>query len=126
MQVCINHINIFDFEMKKLTNIQRKIFIKSMIATSDKWALRALQVVYDNQTAEEQVRRTTKEHNGIGFTQADARLMAVFAQLLKTKGLTENQITQVKLKMPKYWKQILQASNIVKLDSIIQSKLKIA
>lgn len=112
--------------MKKLTNIQRKVFIKSMIATSDKWALRALQVVYDNQTSEEQVRRTTEEQNGIGFTQADAKLMAVFAQLLKSKGLTENQITQVKLKMPKYWNQILQASNIVKLDSIIQSKLKSA
>jgi hypothetical protein len=112
--------------MKKLTNIQRKVFIKSMIATSDKWALRALKVVYDNQTSEEQVRRTTEDQNGLGFTQADARLMAVFAQLLTTKGLTENQITQARLRMPKYWKQILQASNIVKLDLIIQSKLKAA
>jgi len=55
---------------------------------------------------------------------SDARLMAVFAQFLKTKGLTENQMTQVKLRMPKYWKQILQVSNIIKLDSlIIQSKV---
>ncbi len=107
----------------KLNNTQRKVFIKSMIAVDDRWALRALKVVYANQTSEEQVRRTTKESNGIGFTQADARLMAVFAQLLESKGLTENQILQVKLRMPKYWRQILEASNIVKLDILIENQL---
>lgn len=108
----------------KLTNKQRQTFIKSMIAVDERWALRALKVVYDNQTSDEQVRRTTKESNGIGFTQADARLMTVFAKLLETRGLTDNQILQVKLRMPKYWKQILEASNIVKLDLLIENQIR--
>ncbi len=102
-----------------LTNKQREIFIKSMIAIDDRWALRALIVVYDNQTSDEQRGRYVDRMNGVGFTKSDARLMSVFAQLYKDKGLTENQILQVKLRMPKYWKQILAVSNIVKLDQLI-------
>jgi hypothetical protein len=111
--------------MEKLTSIQRKNYIKSMIAVSDKWALRALMLVYDNQTSDEQRGRYVDRINGIGFTKSDARLMSVFAQLHKDKGLTENQITQVKLRMPKYWRQVLNSCNIIKLDNLIR-KSKVA
>ena len=42
--------------------------LRLRLASNDRWALRALMRIYQNQTADEQCRETTIECNGIGFT----------------------------------------------------------
>jgi hypothetical protein len=49
--------------------------LRHRLASNDRWALRALLRIYQNQTADEQCRETTIERNGIGFTGPDAEIM---------------------------------------------------
>lgn len=105
---------------KKITITQRREFIREMLKSNKAWALRALTIVFNNQTADEQVSEDTRYQNGIGFTGADASFLTSLAKQYQKWGrLSEKQIACVHRKIPKYTRQILAASDIEKLDRII-------
>jgi hypothetical protein len=47
---------------------ERIAFLKDMLKTDSRWAIRGLLRIYEDQTAEEQAVGHTHEHNGVGFT----------------------------------------------------------
>ncbi len=61
---------------------------KAMIAENIKagpwaWVARAVEVIYEKQTADEQTDGQTKHHNGIGFNGVDAAILSSFAKQVK-------------------------------------------
>lgn len=106
-----------------VTKELQKQYIKSVLATSPKAAIKALGIVFDNQTPLEQRVETTNRYNSIGFTGVDAKILTSFAKQYARLGrLSEKQMTILFKKMPKYWKQILDVTDIKKLNYLIESK----
>lgn len=70
-----------------------KAEIIKMLATNDKAVARAVFVLNERQTADEQNIEATKYHNGVGFTGADARMGTSMAKFYARNGfLTAKQI----------------------------------
>jgi hypothetical protein len=88
--------------------------IVQLLETNDKAVIRALLVVYANQTSMEQQLEQTAANNGVGFTGFEGKIganMAKFAQ--RTGYLTPKQIAFWRkrdkrgvMKIGKYWKQL--------------------
>jgi hypothetical protein len=90
--------------------------IKANLSSNPKWAIRAIEVLYAQQTATEQMVKTTEENNGVGFNGTDAFILSAFAeQIAKRKKynnpilLSDKQLAIAFKKLPKYWKQIERA-----------------
>lgn len=84
--------------------------VQALIEANDRAAVRALLVVYGNQTASEKSSHTAAEHNGVGFSQMDAEILTSFAQFYQRAGfLSAKQMTILKKKIVRYWKQVLVA-----------------
>jgi hypothetical protein len=64
-------------------------FIREKLKTDDRWMLKGLIVIFDNQTHDEQRVGSVHVHNGIGFTRADAEIMSDFAKRLIARGLRQ-------------------------------------
>lgn len=72
--------------------------IVALLQRNDKAIARALVVLNERQTRSEQVCEHTSEHNGVGFTPADARMGTSMANFYTKRGyLTEKQLA--------YWKK---------------------
>ena len=100
----------------------RQEYVKHKLATDKSWALRGLQHIYSKQTSDEQSQGDTKYNNSVGFSGAHAEIMSSLAQQYAWRGfLTKKQLQVVFKIIPKYWKQVLVASNDEKL---IQCMLK--
>lgn len=85
--------------------------IQQLIVNNDEAAVRALLVVYVNQTPQERADGTTVEFNGTGFTGVDAEILTSFVKFYHKAGfLTSKQLALVKARMPKYWRQLLAAA----------------
>ncbi len=93
--------------------------IKDNLATSNKWVLRAILVIYEAQTTAEQATESTREHNGVGFNATDAQILSSFAQQIidfeagKSRfnsPLSQRQMAMARTKISKYAKQLLQVS----------------
>ena len=105
------------------TKAARLAHIRTKLATSPKWALRALTVVYQGQTQGEQVRSTTVELNGMGFTAFDAEILTSFAQQVErwersdptrryATPLSDRQMALLHKRIAKYAGQLLARTNI--------------
>ena len=106
--------------MLKITQSQKKEFIRTKLATDDRWAKHALLKIFEHQTEEEKEWETTNVSNGVGFTGADGEFLCSLAKQLERKGyLSPKQMKFVFKKMPKYWKQILNLSSEEKLIDLI-------
>jgi hypothetical protein len=106
--------------MIKITQDQKKEFIKNKLATDSRWAKHALLKIFEFQTEEEQVMETTCVHNNVGFTGADGEFLSSLAKQLDRKGfLSPKQMIHVYKKMPKYWKQVMKISDQEKLIDLI-------
>lgn len=91
-----------------------KEFIKAKLQSDQRWVERAIVVIYEYQTAEEQAQEITKNDNGVGFTAFDARVLSYYAVYLKSgKHLSGKHLEKAKKTVPKYAGQLLK---------IIQSK----
>lgn len=96
------------------TKKDRTAYIKKRLSESSIWALRGLVRIYDNQTEDEKDTQSTREHNGIGFTGADAEILSSFAEQYKRRGgLYPKQMAILFKIMPKYAKQLEGASTSV-------------
>jgi len=104
-----------DRELKITKKIIRE-YVRTKLASDKVWALRALEVVYNNQTDYEQINETTNEHNEVGFTGADGEILTSIAnQYMRWRTLSPKQMEIVMKKMKKYWKQILPLMDTHKL-----------
>ena len=63
---------------------------KAKLGSDPRWATRAIVVLYDRQTAEEQAGRHTNEVNCQGFNKFDAEILSSFAEQINA-GRTLNQ-----------------------------------
>ena len=90
--------------------------LKQRLATDDRWALRALMLVYKNQTADEQSTQQTLEHNGIGFSGPDAEILSSFAQQYQRRGrLSPKQMHLLKRKISSYAGQVARVADTTRL-----------
>jgi len=72
--------------------------IVALLQSNDKAIARAVVVLNERQTASEQNAESTINHNGVGFTPADARMGTSMANFYTKRGyLTEKQLA--------YWKK---------------------
>ena len=94
----------------------RQEYVKHKLATDKTWAISGMKLIYSRQTLDEQCEGDTKHENSVGFSGAHAEIMSSFAQQ-QAKGwnLSEKQLKVVFKIMPKYWKQVMSASNDEKL-----------
>lgn len=98
-----------------------KKFVQHKLGTDKAWALRALEVVFDNQTNEEQIRESTLINNGIGFTGTDGKILTSIANFyIKNKSVSNKQLQLIFKRIPKYWKQILDKSDQEKLIAMAE------
>lgn len=89
------------------TKKDRIAFIRQQLGSNPAWALRALIRIYENQTAAEQAAHATVEHNGVGFTGADAEILTSLAeQYSKRRSLSEKQMALLFKRIPKYARQL--------------------
>lgn len=90
-----------------------KEYIQELLTNNDRAVERAILVLFNNQTADEQSAETTKYHNNMGFKGCHARIGTSFAQQLKRRGfLTEKQIAYArgKMRITQYHRQLLEAA----------------
>lgn len=86
--------------------------ILDYLASNEKANIKALMLIYSNQTSDEQKIGCNKVYNKIGFTGVDAVILSSMAKFYKETGfLTPKQLEVVKKKMPKYAKQLTEISN---------------
>lgn len=84
--------------------------VRTKLATDRRWTLRAIEVLYQWQTADEQDAGDTRHQNMVGFNSADARRLSFYASLMREgKALTPRQIAVAQERLPKYAKQIMLA-----------------
>lgn len=108
----------------KITKTAIESFLREKLSTDDAWALRALEVVYRNQTSAEQATQTTKEHNTIGFSAFDAEILSSFAERrLRGVSLTPKQMTTLRKLMPKYHRQVALVSDTARLHALVEASL---
>ena len=82
--------------------------IKQAIDTNDNAVKKAILIIYQNQTADEQVSENTIEHNGVGFTGVDAEFLSSIAvRIQRGLPLSEKQIIVGRRKIRKYSRQLL-------------------
>lgn len=97
----------------------RKGMIKANITEGPwEWVARAVEVIYERQTADEQQTGSTKHDNGIGFNGLDAEILSSFARQVKRwkdtpapqrrfpVPLSEKQMAIARRKMAKYAGQL--------------------
>ena len=86
--------------------------MKNLIATNDTVLYKALIVLYNGQTADEQRDGATRYTNGIGFNGVDAPILTSFAEFLKkNRYLSVKQKALARKKLPKYAKQLVTVAN---------------
>lgn len=105
------------------TKAARLAAVRAKLATEPKWAVRALTVVYEGQTSQEQQASTTVEDNGMGFSAFDAEILSSFAQQVErwnradptrryATPLSEKQMALLFKRIPKYAGQLLARTNL--------------
>ena len=87
---------------------QWELYLKDLVKSNDKALLRAIVLVYDNQTTEEKNKGKSIEDNCAGFSKIDAYEMGKIAQKIKRgEELTRGELAKSRNKMQKYWKQLM-------------------
>lgn len=92
--------------------------IVNLLRTNDKAIARALVVLKNNQTADEQASESTRHHNGMGFRPAHAKIGTSMAKFYERTGyLTPKQIAYWRkegkqgMRISIYWRQLLAAAH---------------
>lgn len=86
--------------------------IQAKLNSSDKWLIRGLLAIYDNQTSHEKIVEGVVEDNGIGFNGVDGEILTKMAKWYNDKGwLSPKQIALVRRKMLKYAGQLAKIAN---------------
>ena len=87
---------------------QWEAYLKDLLKTNDRALLRAIVLIYNNQTDEEKNKGESIENNRVGFSKIDAKEMGDIAKKIKAgKALTKGELAKSRNKMQKYWKQLM-------------------
>lgn len=87
---------------------QWESYLKDLVRTNDQALLRAIVLIYDNQTDEAKLKGESIEDNCIGFSKIDAAEMGAIARKIKAKKqLSKGELVKSRNKMQKYWKQLM-------------------
>lgn len=106
--------------MKTMSKKEMLAALKQRLAQDDRWALRALTLVYRNQTAEEQASQQTIEHNGVGFSGPDAEILSSFAQQYQRRGrLSPRQLHILRRRIPSYARQVVRVADMTRLTAVL-------
>ena len=93
------------------TKKAKQDYIREKVGTNRAWALRALVVIFNNQTDAEQAIDATTDANGVGFSGCDADILSSFAkQHLAGRNLSAKQMAIIFKKMPRYSRQLMEAA----------------
>lgn len=94
--------------LDELTMKEKEHVVKKALLISEKAAIEALMIVYDNQTAAEKAFGNSISHNGIGFNRYDDEVLSKFAKKVRVGiTLSKDEIVLVKKLISKYWRQVL-------------------
>lgn len=100
--------------MKTYTNLDAIVEDwKIKLATDRAWIEKGIIRIFEYQTASEQYNENVNNHNSVGFTPADAKMLSSFAKQLKYKSnyhLSTKQLAYAAHRMPKYARQLLKQS----------------
>jgi hypothetical protein len=116
-------------------------FVRTKLGTDDLWAKKALLLIYGLQTADEQSSGHTINNNSVGFTGCDSEYLSSLArqlrehanevkrqnselteiEVLKKAWLSKKQMCVLKKTMKKYWKQVVVASDEMKLLKAVKA-----
>lgn len=81
--------------------------IQEKMTTDIRWTERAVLVLFDRQTEDEQKIEDTVHNNGVGFNGVDGKYLTwVGNYLMRGNHLSGHHVEKVRKKLPKYWKQI--------------------
>ena len=87
---------------------QWEAYLKDLLRISDKALLKAIVLIYDDQTIEEKDKGKSIENNCVGFSKIDAKEMGDIARKIKANSvLTKGELAKSRNKMQKYWKQLM-------------------
>lgn len=93
------------------TQKQWRLYLQDLVKTNDTALLRAIVLIYNNQTYEEKQCKEAKDENDIGFSKHDAKEMSEIAEkILKGEQLTAGELAKSRNKMTKYWHQLMDIS----------------
>ena len=85
-----------------------KTGIQNLLENSDKAVLRAIVVIWNLQTADEQANHTTSNSNGVGFSYRDADFGSSLAEKIqKGYSMSDKQISAGRRMVKKYWRQLI-------------------
>jgi len=110
-------------------------FVRQKLGTDDLWAKKALLLIYSHQTASEQSVGHTVVNNSVGFSGHDSEYLTSLAkqlrkhlenvkaecpdltetEQLKKAWMSQKQMTALKKAIKKYWRQVIDASDEIKL-----------
>jgi uncharacterized protein (DUF2267 family) len=90
-----------------------KEYIQAKLSTDIRWIEKAVLVLFERQTDDEQTNQVTRWENGRGFNSSDSRYLTYVSNyLLGGRHLSGRHLEKVASKMPKYWRQILEEIQI--------------
>ena len=93
------------------TQSEWRQYLQDLVRTNDKALLRAIWVIYQRQTDEEQKTGVTTEENGMGFGKVDAEFFTnLVVKMRHGQKLTTGEMAAAHNKMPKYWRQLMVVS----------------
>ena len=107
------------------TDKEWKMYLQNLVKTNERALLKAIVLIYDNQTPEEQQSGESIEDNDIGFTKYDAKELGDIAKKIKVgEQLTAGELAKSKNKMTKYWKQLMVISKRQIVEKAEQERIK--
>jgi hypothetical protein len=95
-----------------MQTVHTKESIHELLDKSDAAVIRALYAIYNLQTASEQAGHSTREVNGVGFSQFDAPFLT--DMVLKSRrwgSLTPKQMAVTRNKIKRYHRQLVEIAN---------------
>jgi hypothetical protein len=106
---------------------QKKIdYIREQLSTNDKWAIRALERVFERQTWDEKVRADVEVYNNVGFRVMDAKILTSFHNFYKRNGyFTEKQMNYLKKRISHYANQVYSMYDQAKLEEQTKNYYKL-
>lgn len=94
--------------LDRLTMKEKEERIKQLLRENDQELCRALLVVYNNQTNDEKRSGSSIDYNDVGFNRNDSKELTALAERVRNgQKLTSHELSIVRHRLPKYWRQIL-------------------
>lgn len=85
--------------------------LQELLRTNDRALMRAIWVIYQRQTEDEQAMGQTVDHNGRGFGKVDAMFFTSLVHRVQAgQGVASSELAIARNKMPKYWRQLMEES----------------